>query len=77
MWLFVFIFPPLAVAMTEKWGQVLVNCILTFCGWLPGIIHAAIIVSQYNSDKRSAKTERLLEAQLDLMQKQQRDKDKD
>ncbi|TLS38856.1 YqaE/Pmp3 family membrane protein [Pseudalkalibacillus caeni] len=36
--------PPLAVAMTGKTGQTLINIVLTIIGWFPGAIHAAYMV---------------------------------
>eukprot|EP01032_Pedospumella_encystans_P011213 gene11213-13053_t len=39
------LFPPLGVAMKRGCGRDLViNILLTLCGYLPGMIHAAFIV---------------------------------
>lgn len=39
-------FPPLAVAFTGKPIQIFYNIILTFLGYIPGVIHAIIVVKQ-------------------------------
>ena len=36
--------PPLAVALTGRWGQALLNVPLTMLGWLPGAVHAVAVV---------------------------------
>lgn len=39
------IFPPLAV-IDKGCGSVLIVCILTLCGWIPGVIGALIILNK-------------------------------
>ena len=40
--------PPLAVALTGRWGQALLNVPLTMLGWLPGAVHAvAVVYNEY------------------------------
>jgi uncharacterized membrane protein YqaE (UPF0057 family) len=40
-----FILPPLAVGIKDGWGvSLLINIILTLLLWLPGFIHALIVV---------------------------------
>ena len=37
--------PPLAVLMIDRGGfRVLLNVLLTFCLWIPGVIHALSVV---------------------------------
>lgn len=43
--IFAFIFPPLAVGLECGCGcELLLNILLTLCGWVPGIIHALYVV---------------------------------
>jgi uncharacterized membrane protein YqaE (UPF0057 family) len=46
------LFPPIAVISTGKIGAFILNIILTLCFWIPGIIHAVLIVNNYYADKR-------------------------
>lgn len=47
--------PPLAILSCGKPGQMLLNIILCILGWIPGIIHAVLVVNQYHADKRNDK----------------------
>lgn len=49
------IIPPLAILSCGKIGQFFFNCILTLCFYIPGVIHAILVVNQYNADKRNDK----------------------
>lgn len=51
--------PPVAVLFCGKPGQALLNLILTLFLWVPGIIHAMLVVNSYYEERR---TERLIEA---------------
>lgn len=43
--IFAFLFPPLGVLLKEGVGiHLLINIILTLFGWLPGVIHAVVVV---------------------------------
>ncbi len=44
--------PPLAVLLCGKPIQALVNIPLTLALWIPGMIHAIIVVNNHNADKR-------------------------
>jgi len=44
--------PPLAIFTTGKMGSFILNIILTICFWIPGVIHAVLVVNKYYSDKR-------------------------
>jgi uncharacterized membrane protein YqaE (UPF0057 family) len=54
-----FILPPAAVLLCGKPGAAFLNLLLTLLGWVPGIIHALIMVSNHKADKR---TDRLIKA---------------
>jgi len=58
-YLLAILLPPVAVLMCGKPAQALLNCVLTVCLWVPGMIHAILVVSSYQADKRN---ERLIEA---------------
>jgi uncharacterized membrane protein YqaE (UPF0057 family) len=46
------ILPPLAVLLTGRLGSFLLSLLLTLLGWLPGVIHAFFVVSDYKNEKR-------------------------
>ncbi|WP_240418653.1 YqaE/Pmp3 family membrane protein [Paenibacillus periandrae] len=52
MYLIAILLPPLAVLLCGKPFQALINLILTLCFWLPGVIHAIMVVSEAKSNKR-------------------------
>jgi len=43
--LFAIIFPPLSV-VDKGCGSFIIVCILTLCGWIPGILAALIILNK-------------------------------
>jgi uncharacterized membrane protein YqaE (UPF0057 family) len=45
------LFPPLAVAMTGRVRDLPLNVLLTLLFWLPGSVHAVIVVAKYYDDK--------------------------
>jgi uncharacterized membrane protein YqaE (UPF0057 family) len=47
--------PPLAVVLTGRMGSFLLSLVLTLFGWLPGVIHAFFVVSDYKNEKRLRK----------------------
>lgn len=47
-----FLCPPIAILTTGKLGSMLLNIILTIFLWVPGIIHAILVVNKYYEDKR-------------------------
>ena len=44
--------PPLAVFFTGRIGSFVLSLVLTLFGWLPGVIHAFFVVSDYKSEQR-------------------------
>jgi uncharacterized membrane protein YqaE (UPF0057 family) len=44
--------PPLAVFFTGRMGSFFLSLILTLFGWLPGVIHAFMVVSDYKNEQR-------------------------
>jgi len=47
--------PPLAVWICGKPIQAHLNLVLTLCLYIPGVIHASLVVSSYNADQRTQK----------------------
>ncbi|MEA3211143.1 MAG: hypothetical protein QOE70_4200 [Chthoniobacter sp.] len=44
--------PPLAVLLTGRIGSFFLSLVLTLFGWLPGVIHAFFVVTDYKNEKR-------------------------
>jgi len=44
--------PPLAVLLTGRIGSFFLSLVLTLFGWLPGVIHAFFVVSDYKNEQR-------------------------
>lgn len=59
-YLFAILLPPLAVLSCGKPFQALINLILTCFFWLPGAIHAMLVVNSYQSDKRFKSLEKTI-----------------
>jgi len=54
-YLIAIILPPLAVLLCGKPFQFILNIILTLFFWIPGAIHAILVVNSYLADKRMNK----------------------
>jgi len=63
-YLLAILLPPVAVLLCGRPFTALVNLFLTLLLWIPGMIHALVIVADYNANKR---TDRVVAA----MKKQQ------
>ena len=55
LYLLAILLPPLAVLFCGKPFQALLNLIacVTLIGWIPGIIHACLVVSSHHTDQRN------------------------
>ena len=53
MYLLAILLPPVAVLICGKPIQAFINLILCFLLYIPGIIHAIMIVNEYKADKRA------------------------
>ncbi|PTM58937.1 YqaE/Pmp3 family membrane protein [Desmospora activa] len=62
LYLLAVILPPVAVLFVGKPFQALLNLILTLIGWLPGMIHAILVVNEYKADKRAKRQAEYLAA---------------
>ena len=52
-YLLAIILPPLAVLLCGKPIQFLLNILLTLCFWVPGVVHAILVVHDHLEDKRA------------------------
>lgn len=52
---FCVLFPPLAILMTGRMGSFLLSLLLTFLVWVPGVIHAILVVNDYEAEQRLKK----------------------
>ena len=52
MILLAILLPPVAVLMCGKPVQSVLNFFLTLCLWIPGVIHAILVVNSHNADRR-------------------------
>jgi len=53
MYLLAILLPPIAVLICGKPIQALINLILCLCLYIPGMIHAIMVVNEYKADKRA------------------------
>ena len=53
MYLVAIILPPLAVLFCGKPFQAILNCFLTLCFYVPGLIHAILVVSEMKNVERT------------------------
>lgn len=55
LYVFAIFIPPLAVLLCGKPIKALLNCLLWFCFWIPGSIHAWVVVSGHRAESRDDK----------------------
>ncbi|MGF7036564.1 uncharacterized membrane protein YqaE (UPF0057 family) [Paenibacillus mucilaginosus] len=58
MYLLAILLPPVAVLLSGKPFQAFLNLILTLCFWLPGAIHACMVVHEKKQDRRMERLQR-------------------
>lgn len=44
--------PPIALLTVGKWGQAILNIFLCLFFWIPGVIHAVLVVNKFYADRR-------------------------
>jgi uncharacterized membrane protein YqaE (UPF0057 family) len=59
-YLLAIIFPPMAVLLCGKPVQFLLNILLTLLFWIPGVIHAILVVNSHLADKRTERIEKAI-----------------
>ncbi|MHB0884149.1 YqaE/Pmp3 family membrane protein [Paenibacillus sp. SEL1] len=52
-YLLAILIPPLAVLLCGKPGQAILNFILCLFFFIPGVIHALVVVNSHKADKRN------------------------
>jgi uncharacterized membrane protein YqaE (UPF0057 family) len=52
-YLIAILLPPVAVLLKGKPFQAVLNLLLTLCFWIPGMIHAILVVNNANAEKRN------------------------
>lgn len=57
---FCVVLPPLAVFLTGRIGSFFLSLILTLLGWLPGVIHAILVVNDYEAEQRALRLARTI-----------------
>lgn len=60
LYLLAILLPPLAVLIAGKPVQAMVNVLLTLLLWIPGVIHAFMVVGNYYADKRTGRLEKAI-----------------
>ena len=55
MYLLAIVLPPVAVLLSGKPFQAFLNIFLWILGWVPGAIHAVLVVKERKDDKRMEK----------------------
>lgn len=60
MYLLAIILPPLAVLLSGKPIQALINLFLCFLLWLPAVIHAILVVRDKKADERMERQVRMM-----------------
>lgn len=55
MWILAILLPPVAVLLVGKPFQAVINLILTLIFYVPGMIHAILVVKESKDDKRMEK----------------------
>jgi uncharacterized membrane protein YqaE (UPF0057 family) len=53
LYLIALLLPPVAVLFVGKPFQALLNLVLTILGWIPGAIHACLLVHEHYNDRRA------------------------
>jgi len=49
---FCVVLPPVAVLLTGRIGSFFLSLLLTLLGWIPGVIHACLVVTDYHEEER-------------------------
>ena len=58
LYLLAIVAPPIAVLACGKPGTALLNCGLTLLFWIPGVIHAILVVNEHKANQRAQKYNR-------------------
>jgi uncharacterized membrane protein YqaE (UPF0057 family) len=50
---FCVVFPQWVVLLTGRIASFFLSLILTLLGWIPGVIHACLVVNDYHAEQRA------------------------
>ena len=75
MYLLAIFLPPVAVLLAGRPVQALINLILTLFVWIPGAIHAILVVNEYKADKRMERQVKMHVSMQDKMEKRRQTKE--
>ena len=64
LYLLAILLPPLACLFAGRPGAAVLNCLLCCALWVPGIIHALLVVSEAKADRRMDRLGRTLRRPL-------------
>ncbi len=53
LYLLALLLPPVAVLLTGRPFQALLNLVLTLLFWVPGVIHAVLVVNEHKANQRA------------------------
>lgn len=62
MYLLAIFLPPVAVLLSGKPGQAILNLILCLMFFIPGVIHAILVVNEHKADKRMKKQVKMIKS---------------
>ncbi len=55
LYLLAIVLPPLAVLLTGRPLQAGLNLLLTLLLWIPGVVHAILVVNEHKANQRAEK----------------------
>ena len=55
LYLLAILLPPVAVLLTGRPIQALLNVLLTLALWFPGVLHAILVVNEHKANQRARK----------------------
>ena len=55
LYLLAILIPPVAVLLTGRPVQALLNVFLTLALWFPGVLHAILVVNEHKANQRARK----------------------
>lgn len=61
LYLLAIVFPPLAVLLCGKPVTAVLNVLFTLLLWIPGIIHAMLVVGEHKADVRMRRLGRVMQ----------------
>lgn len=72
MYFLAIVLPPLAVFLSGKPITAILTLFLTCLGWIPGVIHACMVVGESKRQRREAKAEKAAAKRHKAMMKSMR-----